>query len=57
MKVSGLCTHNQDAAKPIALDASKALYGELFDWVERKGQSVLTTVNNALLVHLGLIKV
>lgn len=55
MKVSALAGSSQSDVTKTALETSDALFKELFDWAQRTEQQSL--LNNALLVHLGLIKV
>lgn len=53
MKVSALITEEQ--VTKFVLNCSELLYKELFMWAQKNDK--LSLVNNALLVHLGLIKV
>lgn len=55
MKVSALVANAKPEVTKAALETSDALYKELFSWSQKNEQQSL--VNNALLVHLGLIKV
>ncbi|KAF2879068.1 hypothetical protein ILUMI_27103 [Ignelater luminosus] len=52
MKVSSLITEEQ--VSKAALNCSEFLYKELFTWAQKNNK--ISLVNNALLVHLGLIK-
>lgn len=55
MQVSALVANTKPEVSKAALETSDALYKELFTWSQKNEQQ--SVVNNALLVHLGLIKV
>ena len=57
MKVSALSTHSNGNVQKLALDTSEALLRHMYAWANKGDPSRSSVVNNALLVHLGLIKV
>lgn len=55
MKVSSLTDNSQESVADHATKVSETLYKELFSWAQSSNH--MSTVNNCLLVNLGLIKV
>lgn len=55
MEISSRLNHKDDAIQEKAREMSLKLYKNVFNWASENEQ--LSAVNNALFVHLGLIKV
>lgn len=55
VKVSSLTDNSEESVADHATKIAETLYKELFSWAQTSDH--LSTVNNCLLVNLGLIKV